>query len=203
MLSSLGIKSVRMDDVANSLGMSKRTLYEMFGDKEELLYESIMYRAEQFHIEMVRKTAGCDNMLEVLLTSVRELNGGGAGWPETEKRMMANLKKFYPHIFEKVQHNHAEHALTGLRDALDKCRIDGYLDPNADIELLTRLFFMTMGTLMCGNDIVLPDGITREQACSAMLVNFLRGLCSVKGISIIDEILAREKNPEIVGGGTE
>ena len=30
-----GIKSVRVDDIAHNLGMSKRTLYEMFGDKEE------------------------------------------------------------------------------------------------------------------------------------------------------------------------
>lgn len=203
MLSSLGIKSVRMDDVANSLGMSKRTLYEMFGDKEELLYESIMYRDEQFRHEMMRKTAECDNMLEVLLTCVRELNSGVTRWSDTEKRMISNLKKFYPHIFEKVMHDHAEYALTGLRDALDKCRADGYLDPNADTELLTRLFFMTMGTIMCGNDIVLPEGITREIACSAMLVNFLRGLCSVKGVGIIDEILAREKTLKPVGGGTE
>ena len=32
-----GIKSVRMDDIARQLSISKRTLYEMFGDKEELL----------------------------------------------------------------------------------------------------------------------------------------------------------------------
>ena len=43
MILSLGVKSVRMDDVAGELGMSKRTLYEMFGDKEELLYESLAY----------------------------------------------------------------------------------------------------------------------------------------------------------------
>ena len=34
MFVSQGIKSVRMDDIAQSLGVSKRTLYEMFGDKE-------------------------------------------------------------------------------------------------------------------------------------------------------------------------
>lgn len=38
MFVSQGIKSVRMDDIAQQLGVSKRTLYEMFGDKEGLLY---------------------------------------------------------------------------------------------------------------------------------------------------------------------
>lgn len=38
MFVSQGIKSVRMDDIAQQLGVSKRTLYELFGDKEGLLY---------------------------------------------------------------------------------------------------------------------------------------------------------------------
>lgn len=43
-----GIKSVRMDDIAQQLGVSKRTLYELFGDKEGLLYlamEAVFSRA--------------------------------------------------------------------------------------------------------------------------------------------------------------
>ena len=41
-----GIKSVRMDDIARQLSISKRTLYEMFGDKEELLYQCIVRHAK-------------------------------------------------------------------------------------------------------------------------------------------------------------
>lgn len=38
MLVAQGIKAVRMDDIAHQLSVSKRTLYELFGDKESLLY---------------------------------------------------------------------------------------------------------------------------------------------------------------------
>ncbi len=162
----------------------------------------MMYRVDKFHRETAEKTAGCGNMLEVLLTSVRELNGK-AVWHDTERRLMANLKKFYPHVFDKVQRDHTERGINGLRFALDKCRADGYLDPNADIELFTRLFFMTMGTIMCGDDIVLPEGVTRESACGLLIINFLRGMSSVKGMQVIDEILAREKRPAEGGGYTE
>ncbi|MBQ5647977.1 MAG: helix-turn-helix transcriptional regulator, partial [Alistipes sp.] len=41
MIAELGVKSLRVDDLASDLGISKRTLYEMFGDKEELLYYSV------------------------------------------------------------------------------------------------------------------------------------------------------------------
>ena len=36
-----GIKQVKMDDIARKLGISKRTLYEIYGNKEELLFEGI------------------------------------------------------------------------------------------------------------------------------------------------------------------
>ena len=62
---------------------------------------------------------------------------------------------------------------------------------------------MTMGTIMCGDDIVLPEGVTRESACGLLITNFLRGMSSVKGMQVIDEILAREKRPAEGGGYTE
>ena len=36
-----GIKAVRMDDIATEMGISKRTLYEIYSNKEDLLYECV------------------------------------------------------------------------------------------------------------------------------------------------------------------
>jgi len=44
MFVSHGIRAVRMDDVAQQLGVSKRSLYELFGDKEGLLYQAALSR---------------------------------------------------------------------------------------------------------------------------------------------------------------
>ena len=42
----------------------------------------------------------------------------------------------------------------------------------------------------------LPEDVSREEAFGAMVVNFLRGLSTVKGLQVIDEILAREPRPK-------
>ena len=52
MIAELGVKSLRVDDLAHDLGVSKRTLYEMFGDKEELLYHSIKYLFQKEELEV-------------------------------------------------------------------------------------------------------------------------------------------------------
>ena len=54
MFVSQGIKAVRMDDIAQQLGVSKRTLYELFGDKESLLYLAM----EHFFREQASRTSG-------------------------------------------------------------------------------------------------------------------------------------------------
>ncbi|MBQ2036367.1 MAG: TetR/AcrR family transcriptional regulator [Alistipes sp.] len=194
MIKAVGVKSVRMDDVASDLGMSKRTLYEMFGDKEELLSESILYMMEQRQKDICEKVAGCDNMVEVLLRSVRLLGGNGEV-REVERRLVFNLKKFYPNVYEKVQRAHAECGLKGLQFALQKCLEQGYIDPNIDVELMARLFLATSGMLISDSSVVVPEEVTNEEAFGAMVVNFLRGLSTVKGLQLIDEILSREPRP--------
>ncbi len=192
MIRSLGVKSVRMDDVANGLAMSKRTLYEMFGDKEEMLYESLCFMMDEHSKKLTTLASRCESMLEILLMSVRELCKSGVS-SDLECRLVANLKKFYPAIFERVQRYHAEQGLANLRYALDKCRAEGYLDDNADIELMAQLFLTNMGIVMSGTNISLPEGVSREKAFSVLVINFLRGLASVEGLRKIDEILARER----------
>ena len=194
MIKALGVKSVRMDDVAAGLGMSKRTLYEMFGDKEELLFQSIMHLMRSRLHRITEQVTDCENMLEVLLKSVRLLGGNGRV-DDIDKRLAANLKKFYPNVFAKVKREHTEQGIAGLQYALDKCREEGYLDPHVDVELMARLFISTSGTLLSEDNIVIPDEVSREEAFGAMVVNFLRGLSTVKGVQIIDELLAREPRP--------
>lgn len=195
MILSLGVKSVRMDDVANSLGMSKRTLYEMFGDKEELLSESIIYLMDRRQKNLSKQVSGCSNMLEVLMLSVRILTNDGH-MDDTEKRLTTNLKKFYPSVFEKVQRVHTQKSLAGLQNALDQCLAEGYLDPYVDVELMAQLFFTSVGVFMTDSNVVIPEEVSREEAFGAMVVNFLRGLSTVKGLQVIDEILSREPRPK-------
>lgn len=195
MILSLGVKSVRMDDVANSLGMSKRTLYELFGDKEELLSQSIVHMMERRCKNISAQVRDCDNMLEVLMKSIKIFTNSGQV-SDMEKRLTANLKKFYPAVYEKVQRIHSEWGVQGLQYALDRCLAEGYLDPSVDVELMARLFFTSTGVLMSDNDVILPEGVSREEAFGAMVVNFLRGLSTVKGLQLIDEMLAREPRPK-------
>lgn len=194
MISSLGIRSVRMDDVAQSMGMSKRTLYEMFDAKEDLLFDALKYLLEQRPRELLKDVKNYNNSLELLFKCSSVLMSGGL-LTDAGRRMAANIKKFYPDIYDRVRRYHAECAISSLQKVLEQSCAEGYIEPTVDIELMIRLFFSIMSTTVYDNSLVIPEEVSREEAYGALFVNFFRGISTPKGIEVIDQMLARRPRP--------
>ena len=91
MFATQGIKSVRMDDIAQHLGVSKRTLYELFGDKEGLLYLAMERYFQRDRQRWTELTANARNVLEAMFMVLAQVMDKA----EVSSRMMDNLKKFY------------------------------------------------------------------------------------------------------------
>ncbi len=64
MFQAQGVKQVRMDDIARGLSISKKTLYELFSDKEELLLEVVKVISMGFHQNVKEIICSSANVLE-------------------------------------------------------------------------------------------------------------------------------------------
>ena len=62
-----GVRKVRMDDIAEELSISKRTVYEIFGTKERLVYECVLKYKEDESSKLSELAAHCLNVMEILL----------------------------------------------------------------------------------------------------------------------------------------
>ena len=62
-----GVRKVRMDDIAEELSISKRTVYEIFGTKEHLVYECVVKYKEDESSKLSELAAHCLNVMEILL----------------------------------------------------------------------------------------------------------------------------------------
>ena len=126
-----GIKSVRMDDIARQLSISKRTLYEMFGDKEELLYQCIVRHAKSTEQERAKRFKQADNYLEVMLICLREM----ADKATVANRIRENLRKFYPKVAEKLSNEFESRSIEQLRQWIELCIDQGLFMPKTDIDI--------------------------------------------------------------------
>ena len=190
MFAELGIKSIRMDDIAHTLGISKRTLYEMFTDKEELVYLCMKYLFDE-QVRMISEAAaGCDNKIEALFHGFKLLLSGG----ERHHRMMTNLQKFYPAVYERIRVEHIRGGVTRLREVILEYVDFGLINRNVNVDLSITIFYYT-STMVFGQlgNIVLPEGVTEKDAFMYAIVNFFRGMATEEGVRQIDKLVEEKK----------
>lgn len=187
MFAEQGIKSIRMDDIAKTLGVSKRTLYEMFEDKEELLYLSIRYMQQQRMDKVEAKLRENTDSLGYLFESIEMMMGNR----ELHRRISNNLSKFYPATFERVRKESEERSGKVLYSLIEHYIDCGLIVPTVDIRLsVTILYYTTTTIVSTADNMSLPDGVTLEDAMAYTIINFFRGIATIKGVQQIDDYLA-------------
>lgn len=190
MIAELGVKSLRVDDLAHDLGASKRTLYEMFGDKEALLYHSIKYLFQKEEEEVRASVVGGQSGIPALFEMFDAMMARGA----TRKRVMENLAKFYPELYDRVMAENRDHGLAQLRDKLNCLVEEGLISEMVNIDLsITMFYYTSMGLMRRHGRLVLPNGITEQEAFRYTIINFFRGIATLKGVTQIDEYLAQKR----------
>ncbi|MDR2913042.1 MAG: TetR/AcrR family transcriptional regulator [Alistipes sp.] len=188
-----GIKSVRMDDIAARLGVSKRTLYEMFGDKRDLLEQSVIWHFNRKRELMHERTRSAGNVFEEILTILSDTSRN-----ERDAVLIANLKKFYPDICVGLEEEAHRYTHAKFDELLDRGIEEGLLMPDMNKELALMTLVYSMAAIFDKKHRGVPAHhvVSPTLAFEYVIVNFFRGLSTHKGIEIIDELVKnyREKN---------
>ena len=180
-----GIKSVRMDDIAQQLGVSKRTLYELFGDKEGLLYLAMDRYFEKSRLERSASCAHARNVLEAMFMVL----GGVMDNAEVIQRLMNNLRKFYPAVYQKMASEGAAKSRRDLKEMLELGIADGLFVETFNIELAISLLYYTASAITVRKDLMLPEGMPEREAFVQIVSNFFRGISTAKGLQLVDDYL--------------
>ncbi len=194
-----GIKAVRMDDIAGRLGVSKRTLYELFGDKEGLLYLALEHYFWSEDGRRVKMSAGADNVLDRMFMVLNDVLDNS----ERTSRLLGNLHKFYPSVHARLIREGNEQHRAGFRDMLEQGRAEGLFVDYIHVDLVLSVFWAMAGlTARGGGEFKLPEGVSGREAFVMIIVNFMRGISTVKGVQLIDGYIRRYgfTPPGVLGG---
>lgn len=187
MFVSQGIKSVRMDDIAQQLGVSKRTLYELFGDKESLLYLAMEHFFESKRIERLEACAGARNVLEAMFRVLGRVMDDA----EVLHRLLGNLRKFYPAIHERLLREGSAKSRCDLGTMLRQGIADGLFVESINIDLAISVLYYTASAITDRKDLLLPEGMSEREAFVQIVSNFFRGISTVEGARLVDDYRRR------------
>ena len=176
-----GIRAVRMDDVASELKISKRTLYEIFGNKEVLLSESIQKYYEDRRLNMEVQIEHCKSVMEIVIVffrkKIEEIRS-------TDPQFYADLLQ-YPQLADDLMIQ-KEHIRLESVKFFERGKNEGYFRKDTNLDLLTVLFDSVSKYVMENR---LYQQYTFEDIFKNLAVLTLRGICTDKGLTILDKLL--------------
>lgn len=181
-----GIKSITMDDIAASLGISKRTLYEVFSDKETLLMECMLKvhkERDEFLIELLARS---NNVLEVILAvfqkSIETLHG-------TCKRFFEDIKK-YPKVYELMKDNRdsdSESTVSFFKSGVEQ----GIFRSDVNFEIVNLLvreqFELLLNTEICNEYPFI-------EVYESIMFTYIRGISTEKGAKVLEDFIQEYRN---------
>ena len=173
-----GVRAVKMDDVAQMMGISKRTLYEIYKDKETLLYQGIM-KYDREKREQMRLYAESHNVMDVILHAYR------LKAEETQHvctQFYLDIQK-YPHVVDYINRNR-ESTFVYFRDFLLRGVQEGYFRKDVNYDLLPHLFD-AVGKYLA--DMQLFEKYDFKELFATLLLVPLRGFCTKKGLKVLEK----------------
>lgn len=173
-----GVKAVKMDDVAQMLGISKRTLYEIYKDKEELLYQGVVQADQDYKKSMSIFVNGASSVMDVIIESYqRRVVRKGSVNP----LFYDDIQK-YPTVVEYLN-NESKHAYGQLLDFMQRGVNEGYFRNDVDYKLVVQLSYAINNYIMTQH---LLSQFNIQQVFANMILVPLRGICTEKGIKAIE-----------------
>ncbi|MFI3304632.1 MAG: TetR/AcrR family transcriptional regulator [Rikenellaceae bacterium] len=191
MFTTEGIKAVRMDDIARRAGISKRTLYEMFGDKEELIYLAISYHYDRCEEENESIGRQAPNVIIAFLMVIQNVIQNS----DTNWLLHKTLRRFHQSTYQRIDDERRTKHQASLKIGLEYGVEMGEINPVANVDLaITMIDTIVTSVTMESHQHPLPDGISPQKALYEMMIYFLRGIATPKGIEIIDTYTNDENN---------
>lgn len=160
MFSQYGIKSVSMDDIARNTGISKRTIYEFFEDKESELEK------------------GPFTALDVFVLFYEEFMKHPRWYI---KRYYDDLKR-YPKAVEQAEKDKADFTTRCIK-LLNRGGKEGVFQKDLNIEILALLAKEQLKMIQPSKAFV-NHSVT--EVFQTVLFTFLRGICTEKGMVILE-----------------
>ena len=182
-------KNVTMDEIAAYCGISKRTLYECFSNKEQLVFESMNRIIQYIYMDCEKLRSTSKHSFEMFFGSIRIVHE----YFKDVYCFVQEIRTNYPDIFEQIISSHVVFAKTNMIEFLEQAKKEGFICKHINEKFFMSILEMNMyySSKTEFLDANAPYG--EERIKFMVLYTLMRGISTVKGIEYIDDILEKQK----------
>jgi hypothetical protein len=180
-----GFKSVTMDDIANALGMSKKTIYQYFENKNVLVEEATLYMFHFISKGIEEIVAQENNPIEEIYEIKRFLM---KHLKDEKSSPQYQLQKYYPKIYESLKSKQVCVMDDCVTHNLELGIKTGLYRDTINTEFVSKIYFICMMALK-DKDLFPLNNFSMHDLMNNYIEYHLRGICTSKGLEHLTQYL--------------
>lgn len=183
-----GVKHVTMDDIANQLGMSKKTIYQFYKDKDALVMAVVNFELEEQSSKCQRTQDTADNAVHemfMLLEDIQQM------FKNMNPMTMNEIAKYYPEAFARIQNHKDEFMHQIIKTNLIKGIEQGVYRKEIDPEILS-IYRLETSFIPFNPQLYPFSKFDIGKVTLQIIENFIYGVMSLKGIELMEKYKLQE-----------
>ena len=169
----LGSKHVSLDEIAQTLGISKKTIYTFFKNKEDLVISSLERLLNEYK-EEINGIVAC-NSNDPVFCVVLIYESGFEYLKYFKPSFIFGLEKYYPKAYKLLQDFTEELAFTTVYNLLKEAQNNGQVNPDVNLRLAVKIYFLRIDNVAFKKN-NLFDLYGKETLFKHMVIFNLKGL---------------------------
>lgn len=177
-----GVKSITIDRIVKELHTSKRTIYSHFADKIDLLRACLDVYHDKVRAENEAIIQSSNNVIEALGYLLQKIVIRSY---QVNPNFFSDIIHYYPGLLNESYANNGNFAHQQFVELAEWGIQDGIYTSDMDVEVVGKTV-MNMLKALKDNQLFPTTQFTKERLIFGTLVPYMRGLCTPKGIQILE-----------------
>lgn len=184
LFSQSGIKNVTMDEIARQMGISKKTIYQCFESKDDIVNAIL-----ETHISCL-SNQNEGNIIEQIFFLI---DTGKEILSRLNPMIFHDLQKHYPKAWKIYQDFSNNHCMNMIKKQIEIGVEQGYFREDIQVDILIRLRVLEM-EMPFNQTHFSSTNFSISQVMSELSEHFIYGLCTAKGYEAIENYKIKKAN---------
>ncbi len=189
-----GFRSVTMDEIAGQTGISKKTLYQFFEDKDALVEAVMRSELEYMQTQCRKQMQVAENAIEEIFLDMDAME---VVMDAMNPQIIFDLEKFYPRTFEKFKKHKNNFLLDVIKKNLERGIAEEVYRNDFDVDIIAR-FRLESAFIIFNPELFPHSKYSLLKVSTEIYHHYLHGIATAKGKKLIDKyILQRKKSKSV------
>lgn len=180
-----GVKGVTMFDIARDCGISKKTVYEHFSDKESLIGEGMQQLLNNHSNYLTQSHTEAKDAIDELVRNMKYITGMAR---TLNPVMLFEIQKYHPDIWNKIEAFKGNYILDGIRKNLERGMSEGLYRQHLNLNIIARMRQLQLEAAF--DQLQYPaDKFEMPEVMDQVTAHFVLGIATIKGHKLVNQYL--------------